>query len=90
MDRPALLGLALFALAWIQVSVAAHQFEHIAGEASDVCGVCLQLEQADEQLHGEPSETPSADRGSSPTTLLPAAHASGDRLQAFARGPPTP
>lgn len=31
---------ALFAIAWIQLAYAGHQFEHAAGDRTDTCSVC--------------------------------------------------
>ena len=42
--------LALFALAGVQLVSATHAFSHDELILTDVCGVCLQLEQLDEAL----------------------------------------
>lgn len=39
-----LLWLAVFIVAWIQVAVAGHQFEHSAAAVADTCETCAQLE----------------------------------------------
>lgn len=45
--RSRALYVVLLALAWVQLSYASHQFEHVAGELSDVCTVCTQLDRLD-------------------------------------------
>jgi len=43
----ALKCLVLAALAWAQVSIAAHQFEHHADESHASCAICVQLDRDD-------------------------------------------
>ena len=48
--RIRVLYMVLIALAWLQLSWASHQFEHVAGDLSDVCTVCSQLERLDHAI----------------------------------------
>jgi hypothetical protein len=48
--RSRVLYAVLIALAWLQLSWAGHQFEHVAGDLSDVCTVCSQLERLDHAI----------------------------------------
>lgn len=41
-----LMWLAVFIVAWMQVAVAGHQFEHSATAVADTCETCSQLERA--------------------------------------------
>lgn len=52
------LCLLLFALAWVQLSYANHQFEHVAGDLSGACVVCVQLERLDSTAFHEATEIP--------------------------------
>jgi hypothetical protein len=40
--------LALLSLAWLQVSLASHQFDHVAAYPADTCHVCVQLDRIDD------------------------------------------
>ena len=40
--------LVLVAIAWTQLSVAAHQFDHDAHAGAEACTVCIQLERLDD------------------------------------------
>jgi hypothetical protein len=40
--------LALVSLAWLQLAVASHQFDHVAGYLDDSCHVCVQLDRTDD------------------------------------------
>ena len=46
--RTAPLRLLLVLLAWSQVSMAAHQFEHSIDDAAESCNVCLLFERYDD------------------------------------------
>ena len=50
-----MLRLLLVLLAWSQLSMAAHQFEHSLDEAAESCSVCLLFERQDDVI-------PAADR----------------------------
>ena len=39
---------ALVALAWLQVSLASHQFDHAAGDFAESCHACVQLDRLDD------------------------------------------
>jgi len=41
-----LVWLAVFVVAWTQVAIAGHQFEHTASTVADTCEICAQLERA--------------------------------------------
>lgn len=38
--------LAVVGIAWLQLAVAAHAFEHVGAGAADVCDVCAQLDRS--------------------------------------------
>ena len=38
---------ALLAIAWLQLSIAVHQFDHVADYVDDTCHVCIQLDRVD-------------------------------------------
>ena len=42
--RQAAAWAALFAIGCLQLSIAAHQFEHDAGDTEDSCHICIQLD----------------------------------------------
>ena len=44
---------ALLLLAASQLAIAEHQFEHVADDVFEVCGVCLQLDRSGEALGGD-------------------------------------
>ena len=46
--RTAPLRLLVVLLAWSQVSLAAHQFEHSIDDVAESCNVCLQFERYDD------------------------------------------
>ncbi len=45
-----LMWLALLLLAWTQIAVAGHQFEHTGAGAVDSCEICVQLDRTDGAL----------------------------------------
>jgi len=45
---PALKCLLLVALAWSQLAIAAHQLQHAADEAGELCNVCLKFDREEE------------------------------------------
>ena len=47
--------LALLALAWLQVSLASHQFDHVAGDFADSCHVCVQFDRFDDTVAEPPA-----------------------------------
>lgn len=40
--------LALVSLAWLQLTLASHQFDHVAEYFADTCHVCVQLDRTDD------------------------------------------
>lgn len=46
--RPAAFWLGVLSIAWLQLSVAAHQFDHDAGFLGETCQLCLQLDRSDD------------------------------------------
>ena len=40
--------LALVSLAWLQLTLASHQFDHVAEYFDDSCHVCVQLDRVDD------------------------------------------
>lgn len=40
--------LALVSLAWLQLMLASHQFDHVAEYVDDSCHVCVQLDRVDD------------------------------------------
>ena len=46
--------LALLSLAWLQVSLASHQFDHVAEYSADTCHVCVQLDRLDDLAVDQP------------------------------------
>lgn len=45
-----LMWLALLIVAWMQIAVAGHQFEHTGAGAADSCEICVQLDRTDGAL----------------------------------------
>ena len=39
--------IALLPIAWLQLTIAVHQFDHVAGYVEDSCHVCVQLDRVD-------------------------------------------
>ena len=67
--------LALISLAWLQLSIASHPFQHVAAYFADSCDVCAQLDRADDGPVGQ--SVPAAAQigavalvGRSPTTII--------------------
>jgi hypothetical protein len=82
--------LALLLLAANQLVFAGHQFEHVADEVFEVCGVCLQLERSGDLLSADIEERYI---GAAPL-IVPAleivATADARHRVRQPRGPPTP
>ena len=53
-QRRLALWLALLPVAWLQVSSASHQFDHVAGDIADSCHVCVQLDRLDDAVAEQP------------------------------------
>jgi hypothetical protein len=45
--RKAAAWTALLAIGWLQLSIAVHQFDHVAEYVEDSCDVCIQLDRVD-------------------------------------------
>ncbi|MDG2376085.1 MAG: hypothetical protein P8M18_07015 [Woeseiaceae bacterium] len=43
--------LSMLMLAWLQLTMASHQFDHVADYFSDSCHVCAQLDRVDEGVY---------------------------------------
>ena len=61
-QRRLALWLALLPVAWLQLSLASHQFDHVAGDSADYCHVCVQLDRLDDAV----AEQPAAAMGQAP------------------------
>lgn len=48
----------LLALFWVQLGIAAHQFDHVTAELGDYCEVCVKLDRAGDAL--SPAVPPAA------------------------------
>lgn len=46
--------LALIPVAWLQLSLAGHQFDHVAPFSTDTCHVCVQLDRIDDVSADQP------------------------------------
>ena len=44
------MSFALLSVALLQLSIAVHQFEHVAGYVEDSCQVCIQLDRFDDAV----------------------------------------
>ena len=72
-DRSRIRGatwLALVSLAWLQLTLTSHQFDHVAEYFADSCHVCVQLDRTDDltaDLQVVPASSPFADAGPSAT-----------------------
>ena len=81
--------LALFSIGWLQLSLAAHQFEHVAQQLGQSCEVCVQLDRADDAAV-DSSPTTLAERAGDPLARqAPASVAAATRTVSFdSRAPP--
>jgi hypothetical protein len=87
--RSRVLYVVLIALAWLQLSWASHQFEHVAGDLSDVCTVCSQLERLDHAIaEGDGIATILAIRSPAPEFLAGISYAEFI-VHYHSRAPPT-
>lgn len=83
------LWLALFSIGWLQLSLAAHQFDHVAQQIDESCEVCVQLDRADDGAAHSPTTTPKVAAGDALARHAPASVA--DRIFRIgfdARAPP--
>ena len=49
------MSFALLSVAMLQLTIAAHQFEHSAAYVDDSCHVCIQLDRIDDAVSGDPA-----------------------------------
>ena len=49
---------ALLSVAWLQLTIAVHQFEHVAGYVDESCHVCVQLDRVDDAVSGDTAPAP--------------------------------
>ena len=80
--------IALLPIAWLQLSIATHQFDHVADYIEDRCHVCVQLERVgaavDEAAVRAPLPTVDV-----PWSKAPAKPVNGEILRNFdSRAPP--
>jgi hypothetical protein len=47
------MSFALLSVALLQLTIAAHQFEHSAAYVDDSCHVCIQLDRIDDAVYGD-------------------------------------
>ena len=52
------MSFALMCVALLQLTVAAHQFEHVAGWVGDSCHVCIQLDRIDDAVTSDAAPSP--------------------------------
>ena len=71
--------LLLALLAWSQLALAAHQFDHSMADAGDTCAVCLQFERNDDA----PVDTLEVSLSPPPTTPVPEHLQAAFRTYAF-------
>lgn len=65
-----LVWLALLVVAWTQVAIAGHQFEHSGTAAADTCEICVQLDRSDGALL--PDAAPASPSATQHPTTVPA------------------
>ena len=64
--------LALLSLAWLQLTLASHQFDHVATYFADSCNVCIQLDRIDDSVAGQPAVAVSPlGNAAEPEVLMP-------------------
>ena len=81
--------LALFSIAWLQLSVAAHQFEHVAELLDDSCQVCIQLDRADDTVADHPEAASAPSFHGNLVWQSPANYLAGLQVRGFdSRAPP--
>jgi hypothetical protein len=65
--------LALVSLAWLQVTLASHQLQHVAVSFADTCDVCVQLDRTDDVAAGQPAPVATTSDAAAPEGHLPTA-----------------
>ena len=87
--RPGGAWLALFAIGWLQLSSAAHQFDHVAQQLNEACQICIQLDRADNAVGDFLSQTVSLYFGNELVCQSPASVSGPNiRLGFDSRAPP--
>ena len=56
--RPRYAWVALLPIAWLQLTFAVHQFDHVAEYVEDSCHVCVQLDRIDASTNYAAHEAP--------------------------------
>lgn len=80
--------LVLVALAWTQLSLAAHQFDHPASAADYTCSICLQLDRTGDGIVAVSASADAPDAAAGRPAGPPPRPADRDPLTARQRGPP--
>ena len=88
-QRRAALWFALLSVAWLQLAVAIHQFDHVAEYVDDSCQVCIQLDRADDAVANHASSTAIEASVDAPAWQAPAGIVVRALIRGFdARAPP--
>ena len=81
---------ALLSVAWLQLTIAVHQFEHVAGYVDDSCHVCVQLDRIDDALTGGAVPVAASATAQGGNLQLPAGFVSHTLTRSFdSRAPPS-
>lgn len=88
MRTQVLASVGLFAVAILQVSIASHQFEHLADDSTQYCRVCVQLDRLDDCVSPSTAPDPVVHAPVSPSVndAIPAVASATARFHA--RAPP--
>ena len=57
MKRRGTVWFALLSVAWLQLSVAVHQFDHVADYVEETCKVCTQFDRIDDAVVDDAAST---------------------------------
>ena len=80
--------IALLPIAWLQFTIAVHQFDHVAGYVEDSCQVCVQLDRVDAAVDDAAEQAPLVSIDALSATA-PAATVNRDFFRIFdSRAPP--
>ncbi len=88
-DRRAAFWFALMPIAWLQLSLAVHQFDHVAEYVDESCHVCAQIDRVDDVTADSSIATPlrsAADRLTRPLSASTASRATNHGFEP--RAPP--
>lgn len=80
--------LSLVALAWLQLTMANHQFDHVADYFSHSCHVCAQMDRVDEVVNDHAAETLAFDVATIFPVIVPSITSQILDRQFDPRGPP--